>query len=186
MSTVLFPVAGGRTHCTNLMGSVKPVVLTAPGDRAARILAGNLVPHATSTCDRAGMPSGFPTPQACVLPSAEPPPLVISRMARITPFGPNSAQTRGCSFLQPEGLERGSRCNRANDDIHRQMCRQAAACRVVRGACCTLLRCYSIRTCRSGGMADALDSKSSVLRDVWVQLPPPVLFARKGVRAVRS
>ena len=35
---------------------------------------------------------------------------------------------------------------------------------------------------RSGGMADALDSKSSVLRDMWVQLPPPVLQGRQGVR----
>ena len=32
-----------------------------------------------------------------------------------------------------------------------------------------------VKDCRSGGMADALDSKSSGLRAVWVQLPPPVL-----------
>ncbi len=37
---------------------------------------------------------------------------------------------------------------------------------------------------RSGGMADALDSKSSVLRDVWVQLPPPVLFTTQGLTAI--
>ncbi|MEY2611655.1 MAG: ribosomal protein [Planctomycetota bacterium] len=29
--------------------------------------------------------------------------------------------------------------------------------------------------CQSGGMADALDSKSSVRKDVWVRLPPLVL-----------
>ena len=28
---------------------------------------------------------------------------------------------------------------------------------------------------RSGGMADALDSKSSTRKGVWVQVPPPVL-----------
>ena len=28
--------------------------------------------------------------------------------------------------------------------------------------------------CRSGGMADAMDSKSIVRKDVWVRLPPPV------------
>jgi hypothetical protein len=28
---------------------------------------------------------------------------------------------------------------------------------------------------RSGGMADALDSKSSIRKNVWVQVPPPVL-----------
>jgi hypothetical protein len=31
---------------------------------------------------------------------------------------------------------------------------------------------------RSGGMADALDSKSSNRKIVWVQVPPPVLFTR--------
>ena len=35
----------------------------------------------------------------------------------------------------------------------------------------------SVRTsrCRSGEMADATDSKSVVRKDVWVQVPPPVL-----------
>ena len=32
-------------------------------------------------------------------------------------------------------------------------------------------------------MADALDSKSSELRLVWVQLPPPVLFMKQGLTA---
>jgi len=31
--------------------------------------------------------------------------------------------------------------------------------------------------CRSGGMADALDSKSSVRKDVWVQVPPPAFLS---------
>lgn len=33
---------------------------------------------------------------------------------------------------------------------------------------------YSIKTCRSGGMADALDSKSGIRKGVRVRLPPPV------------
>ena len=40
----------------------------------------------------------------------------------------------------------------------------------------TMEACYC---CRSGGMADALDSKSSWSNPVWVQLPPPVLLATK-------
>ncbi len=33
-----------------------------------------------------------------------------------------------------------------------------------------------LKKCQSGGMADALDSKSSVRKDVWVRLPPLVLI----------
>ena len=33
-------------------------------------------------------------------------------------------------------------------------------------------------------MADALDSKSSVRKDVRVQVPPPVLVMRKGLTAI--
>src|SRR5439155_8126184 len=36
-----------------------------------------------------------------------------------------------------------------------------------------------ITTSQSGGMADALDSKSSSLTGVWVQVPPLVLTARR-------
>ena len=33
-------------------------------------------------------------------------------------------------------------------------------------------------------MADALDSKSSVRKGMWVRLPPPVLYIRKGLAAI--
>ena len=33
---------------------------------------------------------------------------------------------------------------------------------------------------RRGGMADALDSKSSDRKIVWVQVPPPAEFSRVG------
>ena len=36
---------------------------------------------------------------------------------------------------------------------------------------------YSGNVSRSGGMADAPDSKSGVLTGVWVQVPPSVLSA---------
>src|ERR1700752_1543736 len=32
---------------------------------------------------------------------------------------------------------------------------------------------FSMRPCRSGGMADAADSKSVARKGVWVRLPPP-------------
>src|SRR5690348_13762500 len=41
-----------------------------------------------------------------------------------------------------------------------------------------------IFSCRSGGMADALDSKSSMGNHVWVQVPPPVLQMRKGLAKI--
>src|SRR5436190_317396 len=37
----------------------------------------------------------------------------------------------------------------------------------------------SVHRCRSGGMADALDSKSSMGNHVWVQVPPPVLCCER-------
>jgi hypothetical protein len=42
--------------------------------------------------------------------------------------------------------------------------------------------CEFKRTGRSGGMADALDSKSSSRKAVWVQVPPSVLSVKKGLR----
>ncbi len=38
-------------------------------------------------------------------------------------------------------------------------------------------------TGRSGEMADATDSKSVVRKDVWVQVPPPVLMKNSGFRS---
>ncbi len=34
-------------------------------------------------------------------------------------------------------------------------------------------------------MADALDSKSSVRKDVWVRLPPPVVLIPADLSAIR-
>jgi hypothetical protein len=45
------------------------------------------------------------------------------------------------------------------------------------------------KTSRSGGMADALDSKSSVRKGVWVRLPPSVVESEEqafGVDAIAS
>ena len=45
---------------------------------------------------------------------------------------------------------------------------------------------YSISLAGVAELADALDSKSSVRKDVWVRVPPPVLFHSKDLRQIAS
>lgn len=40
-----------------------------------------------------------------------------------------------------------------------------------------------VNSCRSGGMADTMDSKSIVSNDMWVRLPPPVLYRVEKISA---
>src|SRR5262245_13944677 len=42
---------------------------------------------------------------------------------------------------------------------------------------------FSVNTCRSGGMADAPDSKSGHRKVVWVQVPPSALTLRSDESA---
>jgi hypothetical protein len=44
------------------------------------------------------------------------------------------------------------------------------------------VNCYGVIDAGVAELADALDSKSSVRKDVGVQVPPPVLFGSKDLR----